>query len=425
MVGQIRTVYALWDEILQTYETQMDMLDMVELVIPDAAEMQNAANGIWRRVRQHRPSQRGWDLTGNETDIISLGYPSFLGQPNNDFVEQRADDLRNDIFWKESAQESGKRMASDLNKDIINTIVNQGSQYYRSNATSGYDFIAEANVILNERQNHKSMRCFMLNDRDDLRFGKDLAARETVEGRPEMTWDNGGIVNPSIAGFKVMRSSFMPDLSGGANPNTTVTGAQTFAPLPGTVTSNNIVTNNDYRIATVPVAASASYNVGDKVRFDNSGTAIESIGLDDKTSTNQAFTATIVAKPTATSIDIFPRPIANDDAALNALQKSYSNVDTTMENLANVVRLNIDASVKTNAFWDKSAIEVIGGTIPAQKFKEFGGMKVMSETLPNGLTMYMLYDGDITTMNFTYRVFLWYGVTMRNPMNAGVATTFT
>jgi hypothetical protein len=109
---------------------------------------------------------------------------------------------------------------------------------------------------------------------------------------------------------------------------------------------------------------------------------------------------------------------------LSALEKAYANIDTTISNADTVDRLNIDASAKTNLFWDKSAVEVIGGTIPAELFSEFDGMKVISDTMSNGQTMYLVYDGNLADMSFRYRLFTWYGITMCNPQNAGVAVTF-
>ena len=51
-------------------------------------------------------------------------------------------------------------------------------------------------------------------------------------------------------------------------------------------------------------------------------------------------------------------------------------------------------------------------------------MQVISETLGNGLNMYMIYDANMITMNLRYRLFTWYGLTMKDPSRAGIATTF-
>ena len=415
-----KTVEVLFEKTKETYEDQMQLVDLVMRFQPDGASLQNAGNVIWQPVEQHRPILEGWDLSGQEQDIIEETFPSILGEPQNDFIKQRADNMRDLRFWERAGERSGKQQVTELNKRIANVVALQGSKFYRSNVTSGYDFIAEGQALLNETQQAHDQRCFILNDRDTLTFSTDLAARQTLQGRPAETWDKGQI-GENVAEFNVFTGSYLPNLVGGASPATTVTGNQSFAPEAGSVnTATGLVTNVDYRSAVIPVAASASYNIGDKVTIG----AIESVGLADKNSTGQLMTFTIVAKPTGTSITVFPKPIAADDAALSDLEKAYANVDTTIANADVVARLNIDASAKANLFWDKSAIEVIGGTIPAELFSEFDGMKVISDTMSNGQTMYLVYDGNLADMSFRYRLFTWYGITMCNPQNAGVAVTF-
>ena len=420
--GKIAEV--LFEKTKESYEQQMQLLNLTSYEQPDAANMQNSGNVIWRPVQQHAPIIDGFDLTGNETGIIEETYPALLGTPKNDFVQQRADDLRDLRFWERRGEQSGMRQATELNKQIASAVALQGSQFYRSNVTSGYDFIAEAQAILNERQLSNMGRCFILNDRDTLKFGKDLAARQTLQGRPAETWDLGQI-GANVAEFDVYTGSYLPNLVGGADPATTVTGNQSFKPEGGSVnTATGVVTNVDYRIASIAVAASASYNIGDKVTFSNGGTAVTALGLADKTDTGQAMTFTIVGKPDGTTIQVYPKPIAADDAALSTLEKAYANIDTTILNAATVDRLNIDASAKTNLFWEKDSVEVLGGTIPAELFQQYDGMKVITDTMENGQPLYLVYDGDIATLNFRYRLFTWYGITIANPSNCGVAVTY-
>lgn len=420
-----KTVEILFENAIETFEHQDMMLDKVDFYKPDAADMQNAGDVVWRGVEQRAPILTGWSLTGQEQDIIEETYPSLLGTPKNDFVQQRADDLRDPQFWKRRGEQSGRQQATELNKAIANAIALQGSMFYRDNSGNGYDFIGQAQALMNERQGKETTRCFMLNDRDNLTFASQLAGRQTLQGRPESDAWTKGQIGANVAGFDVYTASFLPNLVGGADPATTVTGDQSFAPEGGSVnTATGVATNVDYRYASIPVAASASYNVGDKVRFSNGGTAVKAVGLADKTDTGVPMTFTIVGKPDGTTIEVYPKPIAYDDAGLSTLEKQYANIDTQILNGATVDRVNTDASKKTNLFWDKDAIEVIGGSIPANLFKQFDGMKVISSTMKNGQEMYMVYDGNIETMNFRYRLFTWYGITVRDPSRAGVAVTF-
>ena len=419
-----KIVEVLFENALDTYEDQTQLVEMTNVFQPEAGTMQNAGNFVWRPVQQHAPIIEGWDLTGQETGIIEETYPAVLGTPKNDFVKQRADDLRDVTFWERRGKQSGRQQATELNTSIANLIKNTGSLFYRSNATSGYNFISEGQAILNERQAVADDRCFVLNDRDTLTYGADLAGRQTLQGRPEDTWKTGQI-GGNVAEFDVYTGSYLPNLAGGADPATTVTADQSFAPEGGSIdATTGVATNVDYRSATIPVAASGSYNVGDKIQIANGGTPIESIGLADKNATNQAMTFTVVAKPSGTSLTIYPKPIAADDPGLSVLELAYANVDTRILNTATVNRVNIDASVKTNLFWAKDSIEVLGGTIPAELFSQFAGKKVISETLKSGLEMYMVYDGNIDDMTFRFRLFTWYGLTNCNPSANGVAVRF-
>jgi len=411
------------EKAIETYESQQDLLPLVTLEEPPSGALQNAGNWIWRPVQQHAPVIVGWDLSDEETGIIEETYPAVLGTPTNDFVKVRADDMRDMRFWERRAVQSGRRQASYLNTAIATAIMNQGSLFYRSNATSGYDFVSQAQAIMNERQGLDNGRSYNINDRDMLTFGSDLAARQTLQGRPAETWANGQI-GRNVAGFDLYTGSFLPNLDGGADPATTVTGDHTFGPEAGSISITGVVTNVDYRVASIIVADSSGYTVGDKIYFANAAVPVYAIGLDDKTNTGQAMTFTVVEVTDATHIKVYPKPIAVNDANLSVLEQAYANINTQILNAATVNRLNIDASNKVNLFFDKVAIEVMGGQIPAELFKTYDGMKVISESMKNGLSMYMVYDGDIATLTFRYRLFTWYGITVANPSQCGVAVSY-
>lgn len=206
------------------------------------------------------------------------------------------------------------------------------------------------------------------------------------------------------------------------SPDTTVTGDQSFKPEGGYIDGVTGAGGNvDYREAVIPVAASAAYNIGDKIKFVNGGTDVKAVGQGDKTNTDEAMTFTIVGKPTATSIKVFPKPIALDDPALTVTEKQYAVIDTQILDGAVVERLNIDPTARANLFWDKDAVEVLGGSIPADLMSQFAGKQVISETMKNGQKMYMIYDGNIDDMSFRYRLFTWWGVTIKDPRRVGVA----
>jgi len=420
--GKIAEV--MFEKFKDTYEHQDSLLGLTNFHKPDGGDMQNSGNVVWYPVQQHAPIITGWDLSAGETGIIEETYPAVLGTPNNDFVEVRADDQRTTRFWENRAKQSGRRQATQLNKEIAAAIATQGSLFYRSNASSGYDFIAEGQAIMKERQLNDEGRNFIINDRDAKLFSSDLAARQTVQGRPEEAWSKSQI-GANVAGFDLYTGSYLPNITGAADPAVTITGNQSFTPSGGSVNATTlVVTNVDYREASLVVNDSTLLTVGDKFTLENSGTAVQSIGLADKTASGQPMTFTVIELTDATHIKVYPKPISLVDAATSALQKAYANINVQIANAATVTRLNIDATNKTNIFFDKSAVEVIGGTIPAELFSQYDGMKVITDTMKNGLNLYMVYDGTIDTMTFRFRLFTWYGITICNPSNCGCAVTY-
>ena len=425
MAQTAKTIELMMEKAIDTHEQEDILLPLITSVEPDGAVMQNAGNVIIRPVPQHRPLISGWDTSGQATDIITEAYLASLGTPVNDRIDQRADQLRDTQYWIDAAGESGRKQSTAVNVAIANEMRAKAALYYRSNDTSGYDFVSEAGALMRERQGALSEKCFLFNTRDSVLFGSDLAARQNINGRAEKAWEKGRIGEGSVAGFKLYDGTFLPNLTGGADPATTVTGNHSFAPRAGTVVTDNIVTNYDYREAAFVVADSSGYTVNDKVTIANAGVTIKALGKMDKTNTGEAMTFTITAITDATHVTLWPRPIAADDAALTLLEKAYANVDTTALNAATLNRINTDATQKTNLFWDKSAVEIIRGNIPAQFFAKFEGMKVRQEKMKNGLTMYFLYGGDMDSLTFKFRLFTWYGLTVAKPDQVGVAVTFT
>ncbi len=412
--GKIAEVF--FESVLDTYEDQTMLVDKTQVFTPESSTMQNAGNVIWRPVEQHAPIIEGFDISGQEQNIIEETYPAFLGTPKNDFVQQRVDDLRDMTFWERRGKVAGRQQATELNKSIANLVNISGSMYYESNSASGFDFISEGQALMNERQGLQTDRCYILNDRSTQKYASDLAGRQTLQGRPESDAWSKGQIGSNVAEFDVYTGSFLPQVAASAG-TTTTTATFSGKPEGGNVDQSSfIVTNIDYRTADIAVTASASFAVGDKVTFSN----VNAVGLADKTDTGILMTFTVVAIPNGTSVKIFPKPIALDDAGLSVTEKAYANVNTQIVSGATMDAVNVTGG-RSNLFYDNDAIEVLGGDVPMNLMSEFGGMKVISETMSNGLNMYMVYDSRLDDLNLRYRLFTWYGLTAKDPSRMGVS----
>ena len=427
--GKIAEV--MFDSFVETYEHQAVMVDLIDAESPDEAKLQNSGNLIWYPVQQHRPILSGFDLTGQEQGIIEETVPISLGDPNGDFIDQRIDNMRDMRFWDRAGKQAMQQQITQLNSDLARLVVNTGSQFFRYDTAvtaSGFDFCTEGQTRLDEQEIYDNNgRCFLLNPRDHRAFASDLAGRQTLGSkadRSENAYATGNI-GEYVASFDIYQGSFLPTLAGGASPDATVTATVSLKPEAGAVdAATGDVSNVDYRRGSIPVADSSAYNIGDKVSFLNGAVAVTAIGLASKEDSGRAMTFTVVAKPNSKTIEVFPKPIALDDPALTALEKAYANIDTQIASGAVVSRLNVDAEAKTNIFWAKDSIKMIGGDAPWQLMKEFSGKKVLSATAKDGMQMYMIYDGDIAKATFQYRLFFWYGLSNFNPMANGVGVTF-
>lgn len=412
---------------VETYKHQAVMLDLMDSETVSAERLQNAGNTIWYPVQQHRPILTDWDLTGREQDIIEETVPISLGTPNNDFISQRIDDMRDMRFWERAGQQSAMQQMTQLNSDLANLITNTGSLFFRfdtSTSTNGFEFCSEGQTLLTEREVYDTMgRCFLLNPRDHRTFAGELSGRQTLGSKAERA-ENAyatGNVGEYVASFDIYEGSFLADIAGGAITATTVSADVSLKPEAGTVNNvTNTVTNIDYRLGTIPVVSSANYAVGDYISFDG----VNSIGLASKANSGQAMTFKVVGIPDGTTLEVFPKPIALDDPALSSLEQAYANINTQILSGATVNKLNVDASEKANIFWAKDSIKMIGGQVPWELMSEYDGNEVLSEEIAPGITAYMVYDGNIASATFRYRIFVWYGLSNFNPMANGVGLTF-
>lgn len=435
--GKIAEV--MFESAIETHEKEDLMLGLVEFFEPPAGDMQNSGNYVWRPVQQNAPvltgtGPYGSDLSGLETGIIEETYPATLGNTKNDFVKQTIFDMRDMRFWKRRGEESGRKQVSELNQLTAHAMGVEGSLFYESDADSGFDFISEAQARMNERQLYKSQRCFLLNDRSTQKFGKDLAARQTIQGKPDETWRTGQIGN-NIAEFDVYTGSFLPPYPK-PTLSATVTSAAYGQPQGGSVgTDGNPVENIDYRIFELEFTGTLTgIWPGAKISLGTPGTAdaVWPVSLMDKKILDLGTTGGVkdlmtftVKKIDGQNVTISPNPIPLvGGAQMDTLKRAYANVDKVIAADAAVNLLNEHDAV-ANLFWDKSAVEIIGGALPAQYFKEFAGKKVLSQRMRNGLTMYMVYDGNIDDLTFKFRLFTWYGITIANPSNVGIAVAYS
>lgn len=412
-----KEVRVMFDMVTETFETQDQMSTQVEHFQMTGAKAQNANNVEWRQVEQHAPVTQGWDLVDADFgNVLELSYPSTLGLPDNDAFQLRADDFRDRQFMDRRAKAAAQRLSSYQNSKIANLVGTTGSLFYRT-TTAGYDFIKTADTILKERQAFTGAgQSFFVNDRASQRVSADLAGRQTLDKIPQEAYING-MMAKNTAGFDIFESSYLPTLAGGALAGVTSTATVSQVPV-ASVTSIGFVLPVDYRISDDIALTGTITNlvVGDRISFSG----VNSVGLDTKDDTGQLMTFTVVEKGAGT-IKVYPRPIAFDDAALTAVQRSYANIKGQIAAGSTLSKLNSDASARTNIFWANDSIEIVDADSPLELLGQLDGMEVLTSTLSSGTKLYIAYQGKIEGLTLRCRLFTWNNVVNKDPSRNGVA----
>lgn len=410
-----KIVAAFFDKTLKAIEKQDAMSNLVDVDSISMDTMQNTTDQYWRNVEQQAPVIVGRDLTGLETDVIEQVYPLTVSAPRNDFFELNVSQLRDEGFMNRRAEASAKKLASDLNKQIADEVAATGSLYYET-ASADFDFVAEADAILDERQAYRDDGCsFFLNSRANQAMSGNLASRTLFPSNRSEEAYKKNMVGENVAGFDMYRASFAGNISAALNATTTTVSADVVDVPAGQHTVGGTLVNLDYRFGTIPFTAVTNFQVGDAITI----AGVNSLGVMDKSDTGELMTFRIIAIDTL-NVTVYPKPIAADQAGITDAEAAYANISTSIDSAAVISKVNV-AGGKVNSFWANDSICVVNGREPLELLGEFAGMKVERETMANGIDLYIAYDASIDTLNAKFRLFTRYGVVNKDPSRNGNA----
>lgn len=417
--GQL-TTYAI-DEIIETVENSTPMAQKVNKYTPPAGSMQRSNNTVWMPVEQEAPTQTGWDLTGKETNLLELSVKCNLGDPDNDFFQLRADDLRDERTYRHRIRASATKLANNVEMAIAQQAVDMGSlvvtspQPIGTTAGSGWDFPADAEELMFARElNRSAGLSYFFNPGDYKRSGRDLVNRDMFGRIPEDAYKSGTIQR-QVAGFDdVLRSPKLPSLPASTATGITVAGAQTFKPEAWRKDTDGNPENVDNRVAVVKLSSGTGLKRGDKISF----AGVKYLAQMAKNVLTQDATFSVVAV-NGTDVTITPKPVALDDATLKPEERAYANVNTSLADTMAVNILNVK-TVTTNVFWADDSIRLVSQPLPVTH-ELFAGMKTSSFDIPGvGISGIFATQGSIATLSGKCRIALWYSACAVRPEAIGV-----
>lgn len=403
-----------FEDILQGFEDQLVLSRNVSKYTVGDTMMERGGDVIWRPMPYIAQSYDGMDQTPNFKDSTQLNVPATLGFEKSSPWIMDAKELRDALQENRLGDAAKQKLASDINVAIMNVASSQGTLVVkRTNASGSYDDVAACDTIMNEQGVVMSDRYLALSSRDYNGMAGNLAARQTMTGKPATAYERSYVGD--VAGFDTHKLDYANRLQaaagGGAITIDTQAGAGNFyVPVATSTAATGERSNVDNRFQQITVSTTTNVAAGDC--FTISG--VEAVHHITKQSTGELKTFRVISVDSGTTMTI-SAPIISNQGGSDA-EAAYQNVEVTPSATAAIVFLNTVAT-QVNPFWHRDALEILPGhyAVPTD-----AGTNVMRGTTDNGIEVVWQKFYDINTMKIKYRLDILFGVVNKQPEMSGI-----
>lgn len=404
-----------FDDVLEKFEDYLVLSRNVSKYNTDQVMMERTGDIIWRPQPYIAQSHDGTDATANFDQATQLAVPATIGYQKHSTALLTATELRDLLQEGRLGEAAVQKLSSDINVAVMNVAAQQGTLVVkRSTAASGFDDMAQCEAIMNEQGVQAFDRYAALSTRDYNGMASNLAARQTMTGKPTTAYEKAFV--GQVASFETYKMDYANRLAaaaGGAGitMSTLDGGGNYYVPKATSTAATGERSNVDNRYQTITVSSTTNVAAGDC--FTVAG--LDAVHHITKGDTNQLKTFRVISVPSATTLVISPPMITNqvpDDASTQ-----YQNcVINTKSATSALVFLNTVAAA-VNPFWQKDAIELLPGryAVPSN-----AGVAVMRATTGQGIEVVMQKFYDINTMLTKFRWDIRFGVCMKQPEMAGI-----
>lgn len=404
-----------FESIIEGFNDALVLSRNVSVYNTDQQMMERTNNVIWRPEPYIAQSFSGTDMTSNFKDFTQLSVPATIGFSRSVPWVLTATELRDTLQEGRLGDAAKQKLASDINVAIMNTAANTGTVVVkRTTAAAGFDDVAVADAMFNEIGVQQFDRYLALSTRDYNGMASNLAARQTMQGKPVTAYERAYVGN--VAGFETYKLDYANRLTARAGVTVTVNGAnQYYTPKAISTAGTGETANVDNRYQNLTIAvASGTVKVGDC--FTIAG--VNSVHAITKQDAGQPKTFRITAIVSGAGgsgvVQVSP-PIISAGGSTDA-ELQYKNVTATPANGAAITFLNT-ADAYVNPFWQKDALEILPGryAVPSD-----AGAAVMRATTDQGFELVMQKQYDINTMKTKYRLDTLFGVVNKQPEMSGI-----
>ena len=406
-----------FENILEGFQDALVLSRNVNVYATDGATMERARDTIWRPmpyIAQSFDSTVGSSISSNYDDMTQLSVPSTLGFSKTSAWKLNAKELRDALQEGRLGDAAKQKLASDINRSVLNVASNQGTLVVAvAGAAGDYDDVALCDAIMNEQGVQDYDRYLALSTRDynGLAGNLAVATRSFGNAKSDRAYERSYV--GMVAGFDTYKMDYANRLAAQATAVTIATnGAQVrFVPR-ATTTSTAGVLNVDNRYQTVTVSTTVGVVAGDA--FTIAG--IEAVHQITKQSTGQPKTFRVISVDTGTTMTISPPMIGANSSPTDA-ELQYKNINVASTSATATINWLNDNACNVNPFWFKNSIELLPGryAVPTDS-----GAAVMRASTDQGIELVMQKFYDIDTMTIKYRLDTLYGVVCTAPEMCGV-----
>lgn len=406
-----------FNKLLEKYDDELVLSRNVSRYDTDATSMERSGYTEWRPQPYIAQSFDGVDQSANFQNITQLSVPGqvniWKSSPWTMTPKQLNDSLQNDRFGEAAMQ----KLSSDINVAVMNVAANQGTMVVkRAAAAAGFADIAKCEEIMNSQGVNARDRYLALSTADYNDLAAGLAGNETLTPKALKAYEEAYVGR--IASFDTYKLDYANRKAAALGTTVTVNGANQYhTPLAtrsaagGTGEKSNVDNRTQELAVTV---SSGTIAVGDC--FTIAGVYAVHHITKQSTGVLKTFRVTSLLSSGGTSgtIQISP-PIISNGGSTDA-EAAYKNVNSTPASGAALVWLNV-AEAPVNPFWTKNAIEIMPGKF---QVPEGQGLKSLSATTGQGISLTLSKSTNIDTLISKYRMDVFFGVTMLQPEMAGV-----
>ena len=402
-----------FEDILEGFNDYLVLSRNVARYTTADAEMERSGDVIWRPQPYIAQSYDGMDQTSNFGDKTQLSVPATLGFSKSSPWIMDAKELRDALQENRLGDAAKQKLASDVNVAIMNVAANQGTLIVkRTAAASGFDDVAECDSVMNEQGVTMYDRYMALSSRDYNNMASNLAARQTMTGKPTAAYEKAyvGVVS-SFETYKLDYANQLGAAGGsGLTMDTQASATNYYTPVATTVAATGERSNVDNRYQTITISATTNVAAGDC--FTIAG--VNAAHHITKGDTGQLKTFRVISVDSATTMTVSP-PLISNQGNTDA-EAQYQNVLVTPSATAAITFLNTVAA-SVNPFWQKDALELLPGryAVPSD-----AGTAVLRATTDQGIECVWQKFYDINTMKTKYRIDILFGVVNKQPEMSGI-----